>query len=305
MHKRIWVLTVATFLGLASLTASATTPTYDNIYVFGDSYCDVGNIFVATGGAEPAAPYFNGRFSNGPIWLDHVAGFLGVPMKASLLGGTNYAFGGAWVTAPQSIPGGTIPSVPRTGSNVPRSAWRQSRPECPLHSGGRRERHSFKPHNRFAPGPWLPDCRGFGGQRIDATPGGRKALRHSQSPQRRAASSGGGQNCIRQPRPPTRSNNWVDKLLAYEQLLQGIHILRMEVFSLMDAIQKDPYHFGFDDDYDPCLTTTVCGDPGPYVLLGYTPSDRIRSCFLRGHSRKMFWRIKANRSIDASRMPKT
>ena len=113
MHKRIWVLTVATFLGLVSMTALATTPTYDNIYVFGDSYCDVGNIFAATGGAEPAAPYFNGRFSNGPIWLDHVAGFLGVPMKASLLGGTNYAFGGAWVTAPQSIPGGTIPSVPQ------------------------------------------------------------------------------------------------------------------------------------------------------------------------------------------------
>src|ERR1700734_910207 len=100
-------------LALASPGALAATASYAALYVFGDSYCDVGNLFAATGGFEPAAPYYNGRFSNGPIWLDHVAGFLGVPFKASLLGGTDYAFGGAWVTAPQVIPGGTIPSVPQ------------------------------------------------------------------------------------------------------------------------------------------------------------------------------------------------
>jgi phospholipase/lecithinase/hemolysin len=94
------------------VAAQAAKPTYDALYVFGDSYCDVGNIFTATGGAEPPAPYYNGRFSNGPIWLDHVAGFLGVLFQPSLLSGTDYAFGGAWVTAPQPIFGGTIPSVP-------------------------------------------------------------------------------------------------------------------------------------------------------------------------------------------------
>jgi phospholipase/lecithinase/hemolysin len=113
MHKCLGILAVAASIGLASMAAPAATPTYANLYVFGDSYCDVGNIFAATGGAFPPPPYYNGRFSNGPIWLDHVAGFLGVPFKASLLGGTDYAFGGAWVTAPQPIPGGFIPSVPQ------------------------------------------------------------------------------------------------------------------------------------------------------------------------------------------------
>src|ERR1017187_6153806 len=113
MRKCSWLPMMATLLGLMSIAAHAAKPTYDNLIVFGDSYCDVGNIFVATGGAEPAAPYFAGRFSNGPIWLDHVAGFLRLPLKASLLGGTDYAFGGAWVTAPQPIPGGIIPSVPQ------------------------------------------------------------------------------------------------------------------------------------------------------------------------------------------------
>jgi hypothetical protein len=108
MRKITWIPMTA-LLGLISMaqaTSAATQPAltkYDALITFGDSYCDVGNLFVATGGAEPAAPYYNGRFSNGPIWLDHVAGFLGVPFKASLLGGTDYAFGGAWVTEPESV----------------------------------------------------------------------------------------------------------------------------------------------------------------------------------------------------------
>jgi len=96
MRRILWYYLMAAFLSMAGVAAYATTPTYDKLIVFCDSYCDVGNIFALTGGAEPAAPYYNGRFSNGPIWLDHVAGFLGVPLKPSALGGTDYAFGGAW-----------------------------------------------------------------------------------------------------------------------------------------------------------------------------------------------------------------
>src|SRR3984885_3259415 len=110
MRKSSSISILVALLGLASTAAQAVTASYDALYAFGDSYCDVGNIFTATGGAEPAAPYYNGRFSNGPIWLDHVAGFLGVPLKAYILGGTDYAFGGAWVTQPKSVTG--VPSVP-------------------------------------------------------------------------------------------------------------------------------------------------------------------------------------------------
>jgi len=81
MHKHLWSLMIAAFLLTASRSAFAAIPTYDALVVFGDSYCDVGNLYLATGGAEAAPPYYDGRFSNGPIWLDHVAGFLGVPLK--------------------------------------------------------------------------------------------------------------------------------------------------------------------------------------------------------------------------------
>jgi phospholipase/lecithinase/hemolysin len=112
MRKFPWILTITASLSLGTLTALAATPAYDNLYVFGDSYCDVGNLFAATGGTYPPPPYYHGRFSDGPIWLDHVAGFLHVPLSPQLLGGTDYAFGGAWATAPQPLGTGVIPSVP-------------------------------------------------------------------------------------------------------------------------------------------------------------------------------------------------
>jgi len=74
--------------------------TIDAIYAFGDSLSDVGNIYayssVNTPPAYPAAPYVNGQFSNGNVWVQDLAGDLGLaPLTPSLLGGTDYAVGGA------------------------------------------------------------------------------------------------------------------------------------------------------------------------------------------------------------------
>lgn len=105
---------IAVTLAVCSTAAYAATSSFDAIYVFGDSYSDVGNIFLASGGATPAAPYYNGRFSNGPIWIDHLAGAYGVTVTPSLTGGTDYAFGGAEVTGqrPDPITNESIPSIP-------------------------------------------------------------------------------------------------------------------------------------------------------------------------------------------------
>jgi outer membrane lipase/esterase len=75
--------------------------------VFGDSLSDTGNILISTGGAIPTAPYFNGRFSNGPVWIDTLAAGLGLPAGAvaSFAGGNNYAFGGARTGTDASPPG--------------------------------------------------------------------------------------------------------------------------------------------------------------------------------------------------------
>ena len=49
-----------------------------------------------TFGILPGSDYFDGRFSNGPLWIEDLATRLGVPVPDhSLDGGTNYATGGA------------------------------------------------------------------------------------------------------------------------------------------------------------------------------------------------------------------
>lgn len=63
---------------------------FSQIFVFGDSLSDIGNVFDATG-VPPSPPYFQGRFSNGPVWVEYFASNLGLSSKQQ----TNFAFGGA------------------------------------------------------------------------------------------------------------------------------------------------------------------------------------------------------------------
>jgi phospholipase/lecithinase/hemolysin len=66
---------------------------YTGLVAFGDSLTDTGNRFAATGGADPTSPpYDAGRWSDGPIWVEHLAAGLGLPAPTpSALGGTDYA----------------------------------------------------------------------------------------------------------------------------------------------------------------------------------------------------------------------
>ncbi len=85
-------------LALAALVAAINLPVsahaYSAMYVFGDSLSDSGNIGSLLG--LPIAPYDNGYFSNGPVWVQYLAGNLGLPMTTpSFTGGNNYAWGGA------------------------------------------------------------------------------------------------------------------------------------------------------------------------------------------------------------------
>ncbi|MCW5316365.1 GDSL family lipase [Nostoc sp. KVJ3] len=85
------------------LPTKASAASFDQFYVFGDSLSDTGNVYDATGGTFPQSPpYFNGRFSDGPIWVDYLGDQLG--LKPTLLTtipstpptqGINFAFGGA------------------------------------------------------------------------------------------------------------------------------------------------------------------------------------------------------------------
>lgn len=251
---------LAAILGLAPLAAQAASPTFSNLYIFGDSYCDVGNLFIATAGADPAPPYYNGRFSNGPLWVDHVAGFLGLPaLKPSLAGGTDFAFAGAEVTAPHVTAVGTIPSVPQQVALYLQSVGGKADPRA------------------------LYILEGGGNDILDATSGSPQELGYqialgiaeSELELRQAGARNfvipdlfnvallpaGQATAAFDSAASTATNDWLNRLLAAEDFLEGIQITRINVFDLLNAIQKDPTHFGFTNITSPCITTTVCADP--------------------------------------------
>jgi phospholipase/lecithinase/hemolysin len=80
-------------MALFALSAgSVQAQIFDNLVVFGDSLSDVGNTYQLTGGlAPPNPPYFNGRFSNGPLWVEDLAPKLGLTFNPA----NDLAFGGA------------------------------------------------------------------------------------------------------------------------------------------------------------------------------------------------------------------
>ncbi|KZP29959.1 carbohydrate esterase family 16 protein [Athelia psychrophila] len=62
-----------------------------NIVVFGDSYSDNGNgTYRISNGTWPADPaYDGGRFSNGPVWVEDIAGALNVELHDFAIGGSS------------------------------------------------------------------------------------------------------------------------------------------------------------------------------------------------------------------------
>lgn len=104
------------------LTTKVNAAAFTDLWVFGDSASDTGNVFVVSEGVfPPSPPYFEGRWQNGPAWVEHVAAGLGLPNpEASLKGGSNFAFGGAQTGGGVS----TINAVPNLGAQI--AAFMQS-----------------------------------------------------------------------------------------------------------------------------------------------------------------------------------
>ncbi len=89
-------LQIVVLIVVALLPTDVSAGPFSKIVVFGESTSDAGNQFAASQGAfPPTPPYFEGRWTNGPTWIDLVSTRLGLGHTvASENGGTNFAFGG-------------------------------------------------------------------------------------------------------------------------------------------------------------------------------------------------------------------
>ncbi|MEM7066412.1 MAG: SGNH/GDSL hydrolase family protein [Cyanobacteria bacterium P01_B01_bin.77] len=89
---QLWSTTKLSLVGLISISVlspvEVSAATFSKLYVFGDSLSDAGNVFNATLAVNdlpvapgivvppvspPDPPYFQGRNSNGPVWVEYLA----------------------------------------------------------------------------------------------------------------------------------------------------------------------------------------------------------------------------------------
>ena len=92
-------------LGVAMVlvSSSALASSFSSLVVFGDSLSDNGNLYSLIG--YPPAPYYDGRFSNGPVAAEQLATNLGAPLYDFAVGGATSGVGNYVDGGTQTSPG--------------------------------------------------------------------------------------------------------------------------------------------------------------------------------------------------------
>ena len=90
-------------------------PQISNLLVFGDSLSDMGNAKDSVLNVPDVPPYWKGRFSNGPVWIEYLSAAYGLTTTVGSLTepGDNRAFGGA-----QTGPGFSYVLLPNVGTQI-------------------------------------------------------------------------------------------------------------------------------------------------------------------------------------------
>jgi outer membrane lipase/esterase len=275
---------IATFaLGLAlagASTAGQAAASFTNMFVFGDSLSDIGNVYDLTGGILPALPYAGGRFSNGPVYAEYMAGQLGLPLDNALSGGTNYAFGGAGTDF------GVLP-FPNQGPlsvegqvNLFRAqnAFRGADPEALyiLFAGANNLRRGIDAAaanpadaagiRQSVTNEAVKDIIGMVGSLHEA--GARHFLVPNVPPLGAVPNNAADRDLAN-----NFSIDFNTQLAAAVASLDGPHVIPFDTFSLSQRVFADPLAFGFVDVSSPCLTDgsyfgggTVCSEPDRHLI---------------------------------------
>jgi len=269
----------------AALLITALSPApagaFSALYAFGDSLSDVGNVFVASilegQSPYPAPPYFLGEFSNGPNWVEDLSGKLGLgPVSPSLLGGTDYAFGGATTGSPLSNASQVPNGVQQVGTFL--AAHGDSAPSTGLYTvwlgsndlalilasgvSGPTAQSEARTAAAYEAGeitvlaiagaktfivPLVPDL-------------GKIPAFLAQGPAAEAAATSLASTYNTALESDLRTS-------PYASLLGGVHFL--DTFGLLDNAVANPGLYGLTDVTDPCYvaaTGKVCATPNNYLF---------------------------------------
>jgi outer membrane lipase/esterase len=255
---------------------AARAETFTSFWAFGDSLSDDGNLYAGTGGAAPPPPYFQGRFSNGPVWAEGIAG----DFAAKGLATANYAYGGAAV-GPLANPPFPSPPVENLGEQIDRfraeSAGRLgAKPVASLWFGA---------NNLIFDGVPNGTAREVGRAAANGLAAGVRELRDGgighvllfnlpaldQTP---LYALGGDPAAAEQARIGTRAFNATlgRRIAGLER--NGVDVIKIDAFALFNALLADPQRFGVVNATEPCYVPTIgfyCGDAVAPALAFFDP----------------------------------
>jgi phospholipase/lecithinase/hemolysin len=250
-------LTLIAIVLVNQMTSSDQLDRLTELVVFGDSLSDVGNVFRATGGLYPPnPPYFQGRYSNGRVWVEHLAAKLNLSRDRI----TNAACGGATTGS------GSINGVPGLLAQVQSFTNQQKQPNpntlYVLWAGA----------NDYLYGAATPDIPVSNLSRAITTliDVGAKAVLVANLPDLGnlpATRNNANANTLN---TLTQAHNLgLEKSLAElrQRLDTGIQLIQFDANSLYRAAIENPKQFGFANVKSSCInSTTNCEDPNQFLF---------------------------------------
>ncbi len=255
------VLAIPLAISACLLPVSVSAQAISGFTVFGDSLSDNGNAFRGTNGLfPPSPPYFNGRFTNGNVWIEDLAASLNLTTTTA-----NFAFGGATSGTANT----TVPFLPGVTTQV--NSFLQSSPR-------------LSPDRVFVVWAGANDYLG-GGVTNPAIPLGNI----SAILQRLTAA--GAEKLIVVNLPdlgkvpgtltnPIQSAGLTQLSAAHNQALRAVlqtlaqsqpnvNIIPIDVAALVNQATTDPARFGFTNVTQSCLNLvagTVCPNPNQFLF---------------------------------------
>ena len=240
-------------LGSASMAA---TQSFDEIYVFGDSLSNVGNVFKTTKGENPQSPpYFRGHYSNGPIWVEYLASELRLTTNQK----TNFAFGGATTGDSREIPPGLLTQIERFKathlSADPKALyiiWAGANDylrgandyTLPINNLTKAVKLLLASGDKNILVVNLPDLGKLPGTRTIERSHALDDLTHKHNSELAASING-----------------------LHQQLSSDINIRYLDVNSLFNQIINNPHKFGFKNVTRPCLSKySICKNSNEYLF---------------------------------------
>jgi phospholipase/lecithinase/hemolysin len=258
----------------------------NNIFVFGDSLSDGGNVYNVTGSSFPPPPYAQ-RFSNGPVAVEQLASMAGINLLPSTLGGTNFAFGGAatGVVAGTANIDNYLAAPPASPLAFLNGTGIQNQTNQFIASG-----INFDPNQTLfvlwgGPNDIFTWLDGYSSETINQVVAG--AIDHIVESIKALYTDGaeyflipdmvdlgktpfgknqgsGGQAFLSQI--SSSFNTFLGQKL---DAIVGPNIFRPDVNNLLQLVQANPLAYGFDNAIDACLNTaaaTLCQNPDRYLF---------------------------------------